>query len=1084
MPHIQPPTPSAGEPVEQPASRPEPDLPPPADDAPTLAIADATAAERDGSLSFTVRLSRAGEDAVSVAYAAEDGTATAVRDYRPSIGMLTFAPYATEAQRIEVAVSDDAVAEGAETFLVRLSDPQGATLAVAMATGTIIDDDRRAVTIEPAALNVDEGAAGSYTVVLGSQPTGRVTVTVQPDSAELTVHPAHLRFTPADWRVAQAVTVTAAHDADALADAPVHLAHILRGGGYDGMPAAPAWVIIVEDEVPTLAVAAARATEGTARLRFSVSLSLAGDTAVAVDYATGASGDTATAGQDYTATRGTLAFPARSTAARMIDVPLGDDDLDEPDEKLTLTLRNPSPGAALAGGQTTATATGTIDDDDDPPRLTIADASVTEGAGGGIMAFAVALQPASELTVTVRYATDDGTAAAGADYTRASGSLTFEPGGPLTRTITVAVANDRLDELTEYLTVTLSAAVHATLDAAAGTATGTIHDDDAPPVMRIADGSVSEADGDLALTVTLDRASGRTVSVRYATADGTATAGMDYTAVGATLTFGARAMARTIAVPVLADSIDEESETFTVTLSGPRGVRLADATATGTIIDDDQPAVPPSQPGPLELASLQVTGAAGAMYPAFAAGTRHYALACSDSTTLRVTARARRAGARLTLLRADAADNHESTDTLNAQVAMGADHDVVIELADDGDTVTYAVHCLPAAFPDITILQKTDQVTAGLLLVTPALGEEQRTYMAVVDNNGVPRYHRTLTEQALNFQRHHDGRFSIARRPNADDLNYSLYGNWYLELLNERFEPTTAVATVHPLIQTDGHDFRIAPNGDYLLLSLAKATRDFSELGNEWWSTERETHDSVIQRISAGRSQKFSWNTWDHRDVLQLANDCRVRRFPSTYAQMNSLQLLADGDIVASLPGCAQVLRIDGSTGAVQWKLGGTAPPADSGTEYLEIVEDAAGEFCGQHHVTLTAADTVVMFDNGMHCLGPRKEVSAFSRAVEYDISSGTQAVFRREFRLPDKYGFFRFEGGVSVLGDDRWLISWGSRRTGSVPANETIAVSEVDPATGTVHLHMNMSEGDQVFRTYRAYRVSETDVDIPWNLP
>ena len=1092
MPHIQTAGPAASDPVEPPDSEPQPEVPGPSDGRPALAILDASAAERDGTLGFTVRLSRASEDAVSVAYATKDGTATAILDYQPVHGTLTFAPHATDAQKIEVAVHDDAEAEGTETFTVRLSDARGATLSAAEATGTIADDDLRAVTVEPTALNVDEGTTGSYTVVLESQPTGpvTVTVTVDPAGAELTVDPDELSFTTTDWHVPQRVTVTARDDADAQADAPVKLVHTVRGGGYDGTAEAAVSVTIVEDEVPTLAVAAARALERSGRLRFEVTLSRASDAVVTVDYATGASGDTATEGQDYTRTLGTLRFAARSAAPQMIDVTIRDDDLDEPDERLTLTLRNPSPNAALAGGGTTTTATGSIEDDDDPPRLTIADGSLTEGAGDGTMGFVVRLDRASGRTVTVRFETADETAAAGSDFAGASGTLAFEPGGPLTRTIAVAVANDGLDERDEErFTVTLSQALHATLDESGRTATGTIRDVDEPPQMSIAGGSVSEGDGSLPFLVTLDEASGRTVTVAYTTADGTATAGVDYTAVSGTLTFGAGTTARTIVAPILVDSASEETETFTVTLSAPSGVRLGNATATGTITDDDEIVVPPP-PTPLELASLQVTGG-GTMYPAFASGVRHYALTCQSATTVRVVAQARSATAQVTLLRADSADNQEAAGTLDTQVIVGGDHDIVIELSEGGDTVTYAVHCLPSSFPRIRALVKTDQATDGLLLTTPTYGDysSRTTYMAILDKNGVPRFHRLLTDTnfwASDFRSHGAGRYSVSRRP-AYNLQDSSFGNWEIDLLNARFEVTSTVGTAAPLTHTDAHDFQIASDGDYVMLSYWSTTHDFNQFQSEYSTTEA-TRDSVIQRRTAGGTQEFSWNSWDHRDVLQVGNDCRVGIFPNTYAHANAFHLLSDGDIVVSLRGCAQVLRIDGSTGAVEWKLGGTAPPEDSDTEHLEIVGDSAGEFCGQHHVTLTSSNTIVMYDNGVQCLGPRKNNTPFSRAVEYNISSGTQAVFRREYRLAAKYGYFPYTGGVHVLGN-RWLISWGSASgTASVAANEMIAISEVEPGTatepGTAHLHLNISKGTQVGWTYRVYGVSESSVDIPWNLP
>ena len=258
--------------------------------------------------------------------------------------------------------------------------------------------------------------------------------------------------------------------------------------------------------------------------------------------------------------------------------------------------------------------------------------------------------------------------------------------------------------------------------------------------------------------------------------------------------------------------------------------------------------------------------------------------------------------------------------------------------------------------------------------------------------------------------------------------------------------------------------------------------------------------DSVIQRRTAAGVSQFAWNSWDHRDVLQWGNDCKVGLFlrgssswPPAYAHLNGLQLLSNGDFVGSFRGCAQVLRIDGSTGAVEWKLGGTAPPEDSGTEFLELVEhqdtDVVEEFCGQHHVTLTSSDTVVMYDNGVQCLGARKDSAPFSRAVEYDISSGTQAEFKREYRPHAGQGYFPYRGGVHVLedfgGSVHWLISWDGSATGrTVDLGRTIAVSEVDPDAGAAHLEVNMYKGGLDAWSYRVYRAPESEVEIPLNLP
>ena len=498
----------------------------------------------------------------------------------------------------------------------------------------------------------------------------------------------------------------------------------------------------------------------------------------------------------------------------------------------------------------------------------------------------------------------------------------------------------------------------------------------------------------------------------------------------------------------------------------------------------------------VKLSSLVVSGGGGAMYPAFAGDTLHYALYCNDSPTLSVAAETGHDGAQLTLLRADSDDNAVSaTGALRASVTVDEDHDLAIEVSAGGESATYVVHCLPAAFPAVNVTT-TDQVKDGLLLMTPTYGgyHDRITYLAVLDNNGVPRFHRLLTDAnfwAMNLQYHGGGRFSVSRRPLLNVAD-SAFGNWQIDLLDDRLAVTSTVTTVSPLSQTDGHDFQVGGEEHderYVLLSYHDdELRDFSEYGG---SASQRTRDSVIQRRTAAGESQFTWNSWDHRDVLQVGNDCRVGEYPDTYAHLNGLQLLPDGDFVASFRGCSQVLRIDGSTGAVEWKLGGTAPAADSGAEFLEMVDnpDAVEEFCGQHHVTLTASETVVMYDNGVQCIGTRKNGAQFSRAVEYDISSGTHAVYKREYRAPDGQGYFPYRGGVHVLdtfgGKVHWLINWGgSASDRTVTVDNTIAVSEVDPDTGTVHMEVTMFKDSLDAWSYRVYRVPENVLDLPLNLP
>ena len=102
--------------------------------------------------------------------------------------------------------------------------------------------------------------------------------------------------------------------------------------------------------------------------------------------------------------------------------------------------------------------------------------------------------------------------------------------------------------------------------------------------LSVADARTTEgADATLEFAVLMNQAASGTVTVDFATADGTAQAGKDYTAANGTLTFAAGETRKTVSVPVLDDAHDEGEETLTLTLSNASGARIADATATGTI---------------------------------------------------------------------------------------------------------------------------------------------------------------------------------------------------------------------------------------------------------------------------------------------------------------------------------------------------------------------------------------------------------------------------------------------------------------------------------------------------------------------
>ena len=227
------------------------------------------------------------------------------------------------------------------------------------------------------------------------------------------------------------------------------------------------------------------------------------------------------------------------------------------------------------------------------PTASVGNVTVAEPASGTAQAaFTVTLSKASTTPVTIGYATANGTATAGADYTATTGTLSFAP-GVTSQQISVPVLLDTIVEPSETFTVTLSNPSGATITTA--TATGTITNTvptavGTAPTISLADAVVTEGNSgtsNLAFTATLSKASATAVTVKYATSNGTATAGQDYTAGSGTITFAPGVTSQTVNVAVTGDTTVEPTETLTVTLSTPSGATIARAVATGTIVTDD-----------------------------------------------------------------------------------------------------------------------------------------------------------------------------------------------------------------------------------------------------------------------------------------------------------------------------------------------------------------------------------------------------------------------------------------------------------------------------------------------------------------
>ncbi|MEQ9232689.1 glycoside hydrolase family 9 protein [Coleofasciculus sp. E2-BRE-01] len=235
-----------------------------------------------------------------------------------------------------------------------------------------------------------------------------------------------------------------------------------------------------------------------------------------------------------------------------------------------------------------------------PPTLSINDVSLTEGNSGTKNAtFTVNLSEASTQSVSVNYATANDTAIAGSDYTAKSGTLNFSP-GQTSKTFTVPILGDTLDEANETFKVNLSQANNATIADSQGVGTIIDNDDSTPVLSQLSINDVSVTEGDsgtknATFTVNLSAPSSQSVSVNYATANDTAIAGSDYTAKSGTLSFNPGQTSKTFTVPILGDTTVEGNETFKVNLSQATNATIGDSQGVGTILNNDSSQPPPQQ---------------------------------------------------------------------------------------------------------------------------------------------------------------------------------------------------------------------------------------------------------------------------------------------------------------------------------------------------------------------------------------------------------------------------------------------------------------------------------------------------------
>lgn len=582
--------------------------------------------EADGTLTVKVQRVGGSDGDVSVDVAANDGTAEQGADFNvtsPLGGTLTWDAGDAADKTVTITLVNDLLIESNKDFELVLDNAQTSTGGLpaptlstpSTAAVTLVSDEQPAFQFDiPAGgYRVDEGELNLALTVTWDDFTGQ-DVTLPYFTVDGTaVSP--LDYTGIPESMPGMLTAVAGGDTsatfqvaiktDAAAEGNETFAATLgtpSGGGALGADT-PATVTIVDPTGARFTAASFTRADEASGGSISATVERFGDLTdpftVDFEILECAAAGCATQGDDFyrlAGTTGTLSWDAGQGGTRTFSINVQADTLIEGAETVQLALANPQVGTApttTAGALGLAAAGAVIPDDD--YRFEIVEASplaVDEGAGDATIS--VSRVGSTLGAASVSFATADGTAVAGSDYTATASppALEWAAGEGGIKTVVVPLTGDDVDEPDETFTLALSGPsdnVSGEATPVAGSPlTVSIVDDDATPevALSLAGSPVAEAGGTVTVTATLSGPSSRDVTVGLAYG-GTAAAATDYAAGATSLVIPAGAMEASTTFSAVDDPFDEPDETVTISISSVTHGTGVGQTVVATIADDD-----------------------------------------------------------------------------------------------------------------------------------------------------------------------------------------------------------------------------------------------------------------------------------------------------------------------------------------------------------------------------------------------------------------------------------------------------------------------------------------------------------------
>jgi hypothetical protein len=308
--------------------------------------------------------------------------------------------------------------------------------------------------------------------------------------------------------------------------------------------------------------------------------------------------------------------------------------------------------------------------------------------------------------------------------------------------------------------------------------------------------------------------------------------------------------------------------------------------------------------------------------------------------------------------------------------------------------------------------------TTGVLMLSMNGGKAGGGLAVVVNREGrVVWYRHSGTGGPSAFDRLPNGHFILHQ---SDKQAFE-----ELELDGSTVRTWRAEASV---AGSDGHDFRPLPNGNALLFG-AETHKVDSRSSFQGGVANALRWDDTVSELTPEGNVVWRWSSWSHVSEAEITRDPAEPFDPKDYevVHTNSIETSSGGDVILSFRNTGTVAKIERSTGAIIWRLGGKRSD-------FRIQGDPMGGFHRQHDARLIGEQGILLFDNGNFHEPPE------SRAVEYRLDEASKvATLTWQYRKSPP-AFAPISGSVERLPTGNTLISWGP----------TGIVSEVD-AIGTL---------------------------------